>query len=81
MEIEYMPRVIAIEYISDYKIQVGFSNGKIAIIDCKQFIDGPIFEPLNDLNYFKKFIVDGWTISWPNGADIAPETLYDFVKE
>jgi hypothetical protein len=58
MEIEYMPRVIAIEYITDYKIRVGFSNGKIAQVDCKQFIDGHIFEPLKDLNYFKKFIVD-----------------------
>lgn len=74
-----MPRVIAAEYIDGYKLSVGFSNGKSCEIDFKQFIDGPIFEPLKNIEYFKNFIVDGWTISWQNGADIAPETLYAFI--
>jgi hypothetical protein len=78
MEITYMPRVIAGEYISEYKIMVGFSDSTTVEIDFQQFLDGPIFEPLKDINYFRKFILDGWTISWPNGADIAPETLYSF---
>lgn len=80
MELVYMPRVIAAEYVKDYIIKVGFSNSKTVEIDFFEFIDGTIFEPLKDLNYFKKFIVDGWTVSWPNGADIAPETLYSFIE-
>lgn len=79
MELIYMPRVIGAEYIKDYILRIGFSNGSIAEVDFSEFLDGPIFKPLEDLDYFKKFIVDGWTVSWPNGADIAPETLYEYV--
>ncbi len=74
-----MPRVIDAEYITDYIINVEFSNGKTGKVDLKPFLGNGIFEPLQDTVYFKKFFVDGWTISWPNGADIAPETLYQMA--
>ena len=40
-----------------------------------------MFEPLKDREYFRRFFLDGGTVAWPDGADIAPETLYDMAKE
>ena len=73
-----MPVVVDAHYVADYKIHVIFNNGEERIADFSHWGLGQgVYKPLKDKKYFKKFFVDGWTISWPNGADIAPETLYD----
>ncbi|CAN5310854.1 DUF2442 domain-containing protein [soil metagenome] len=72
----YMPVVIDAKYMTDYKIRLTFDNGEQKIVDLGDKLRHGVFKPLKDKAYFKKFFVDGWTISWPNGADIAPETLY-----
>jgi len=61
-----------------YTIKLEFDNGEKRVIDCEPWLKGDIFQPLKDKDYFQKFFVDGWSISWPNGADIAPETLYKY---
>lgn len=80
MKSVYMPRVIEAECLHDYKVHVVFSNGKEGTVDLSPFIGKGVFEPLTNKIYFKRLFVDGWTISWPNGADIAPETLYELVE-
>lgn len=73
-----MPVVIDARYISDYKVHVVFNNGEERIADFSKWgLGRGMYKPLKDKKYFKKFFLDGWTISWPNGADIAPETLYE----
>lgn len=74
---DYMPVVIAAEHLHDYSIKVTFDNGEERIVDCKKWLYGEVFEQLKDPEYFKKFFVDGWSISWPNGTDLSPESLYN----
>jgi Protein of unknown function (DUF2442) len=74
---DYMPVVIDAIYLEDYKIKVTFDNGEERVADCLKWLNGEVFEPLKDKEYFKKFFVDGWSVAWANGADIAPETLYE----
>lgn len=74
--------VTEIEYKSEYRYRIVFDDGVGAVIDFSQYLDaGPVFTPLRDLDFFRKARIEGGTISWPNGADIAPETLYEECRQ
>lgn len=74
--------VVKANYISDYKIKIVFDDSKSGIVDLSDELDGEIFEPLKNINYFKKFQIndEAGTITWDNGADFAPEFLYSLIK-
>jgi hypothetical protein len=57
-----------------------FNDGLEGTIDFADWLDGPVFEPLKDVSTFQKFFLEGGTVAWPTGADIAPETLYERAK-
>lgn len=57
-------------------MHLAFSDGREKTVDFKPWLTGPIFEPLKDEQYFRQFFLEAGTIGWPNGADVAPETLY-----
>jgi hypothetical protein len=64
------------KYLNEYKIAVTFNDGLQKVVDLKNQLYGTIFEPLKNIENFKKFNVSDWTVEWDNGADLAPETLY-----
>jgi hypothetical protein len=62
-----------------YTVHVRFEDGTSADLDLSYLTEyGGVFEPLRDLDYFRRLRADPelGTIVWPNDADIAPETLY-----
>ena len=75
-----MNDVTRIEYKGGFVFRVIFDDGKSGDVDFSEYIGrGPVFEPLRDKSFFKNATIEGGTISWPNGADIAPETLYEKI--
>ncbi len=67
-------------YIEDYKIEIQFNNGEIYAVDLMNELNGSIFVPLKDIAFFKDFSIVYNTIEWKNGADFAPEYLYELAK-
>jgi hypothetical protein len=73
--------VIDAKYVHGFTIWAKFADGSEGEIDLADELWGPVFEPLKDVNYFRTFsIAEYGTICWPNGADIAPEFLYEKVR-
>ena len=76
-----MNEVTSTEYRGGYVYHVVFDDGLEGDVDLSEYIGkGPVFAPLRDLAYFRKARIEGGTIAWPNGADIAPETLYEKLE-
>ena len=69
--------VIKAEYIEGYRLLLLFNNGERKIVDLSNSLKGPVFLPLKDISYFKRFSIKFNTVEWENGADFAPEYLYE----
>jgi hypothetical protein len=68
-----------VTYVSDYKLLVTFEDGVIRLADLEPYLEGEMFEPLKDIDYFKTVRVnpDIDTIVWDNDADMSPDFLYE----
>jgi Protein of unknown function (DUF2442) len=68
-------------YVRDYVVRLEFDDGLGGDVDLSSYLEkGPIFAPLAELSDFKQFTLEGGTLAWPNGADIAPERLYETTE-
>jgi hypothetical protein len=77
-----MIEVTSARYLDEYKIWIEFNDGTAGVADLHNVLWGQIFEPLKDRESFKNFKISKImnTIEWENGADLAPEFLYEKVK-
>lgn len=69
--------VVKAEYLNDYRIKLWFNNQVVKVVDMANSLNVEVFRPLKDLEYFKRFTIKFNTIEWENGADLAPEYLYE----
>ena len=74
--------VVEVKYVRDYVIWVKFNDGIDGEVDLSTELEGEVFGPLKDNALFKTVKVDSLlqTVVWDNGADLAPEFLYDNLR-
>ena len=74
--------IIDVNYIEKYKLKLLFENNEAKEVDLSNYLTGTIFEPLKEIDYFKKVSLnsDIDTIVWPNNADYSPDFLYKIGK-
>lgn len=74
--------MLEVRHVAGHVLRLRFSDGPAGEIDLAEELWGPVFEPLRDVEAFKEVRVNHelHTISWPNGADFAPEFLHSRLR-
>jgi hypothetical protein len=72
-------RILTSEPRGEHCLFVSLNDGTRKLVDVRPLLEGPIFEPLWEVGFFRQVIVDPvcGTVVWPNGADLAPEALHE----
>ena len=77
-----IPKVVEAHCVADFAVHIRFSDGTEGEVDLSNDLYGEVFEPLKDPAVFQTVTVhpEFQTLCWPNGADFAPEFLYEKVQ-
>lgn len=75
--------VTDVQVVGLYSLELTFDDGTRKRVNLRRELYGSVFEPLRDPEYFAKARVDpdSRTVCWPNGADFAPDYLYQLDPE
>jgi len=74
-----MHYVMKVTYLDAFRLRVFFGDGTRKVVDLEPYLEGPVFEPLKNQDFFRQVSVnpDVDTVVWPNDADFAPDFLYE----
>ncbi len=70
------------EIVAPYTLRIRFSDGAEQTINFEPALYGFYLEPLRNQSLFNQVTLDPETgiLTWPNGADFDPATLYNWHK-
>lgn len=76
-------RITEMEQVGTYSLRVTFNDETTKRVNLHPLLWGEVFEPLRDPDRFSEVYLDEkmGTVAWPNGADFAPEALYELEDE
>lgn len=74
--------IVKAKYLDGYRIEAVFSNGIKKLLDFTDIINNGkgIVQKLSNVNYFKNFTLDPFTIDWNNEIGFDPQDLYERGK-
>lgn len=76
-----MEKIINITVLDNYCLEVVFDDGVKGVVSLADRLFGPVFEPLKNPHFFNQARVDEFgAVMWPNGADLAPDAIYEKLK-
>jgi len=75
-------RITAIELRGPHDLWLRFNNGYEGEVNLTQLLTGPVFVPVQQPEYFAQVELnsEAGTITWPNGADLAPEAVLELCQ-
>jgi hypothetical protein len=78
-------RVVRVEARPGLRLHVTFADGTAGEVQLQPFLEsarvaGTIFEALRDPALFTQAQVELGAVTWPNGADLAPDSMYDVIR-
>jgi hypothetical protein len=78
-----MRKVRKVEPLTDFRLCLTFEDGRARVVDLAPHLDGEVFEPLRNKEYFRTVRVDADldTIVWDNGADVSPDFLFEIGQD
>lgn len=81
--VKQLQDVTGVEVIGAHRLRLAFDDGTVGEVDFTEREWRGVFEPLRDPAYFAQVVVnqEAGTITWPNGADMAPEPLYAEARQ
>jgi hypothetical protein len=76
-------RIVTVEVCGPHSLRLEFHDGLRKSVNLLPLLNGPVFDPLLDPNYFARALLDpvAGTVVWPNGADLAPDALHALPAE
>ena len=75
-----MEKVKTVKPLAGYRLEVEFTDGVKGVVSLEDRLFGPVFEPLKDSKIFAQVGIDEFgAICWPNGADLAPDAVYNKI--
>lgn len=79
-------RLTAVVPLPQARLRVTFVDGTEGEVDMHTFLsrpqlDGTLFAALRDPRMFEQAHVVLGAVRWPNGADLAPDAMYDGIRE
>lgn len=78
-------RIVSVRANDDLHLRVVFVDGTTGDVQLREFVESPIvvgtlFEALREPAYFRQVRLQIGAVTWPNGADLAPDAMYDSIR-